>query len=146
MGYYIKQTDCEIKILKENFPSIIAAVKDLMGKKELMSGGTWADGYQKEAWFSWVSTDKVLSALEAGSVDGVFSAWRYSIITDNDGNISSIRFGGEKYGDDDCFWSVIAPYVENGSYIEMLGEGGEAFRWCFDNGEFTTKYPSLEWI
>jgi len=47
--------------------------------------------------------------------------------------ITGIYFNGEKFdGTEHEMFNSIAPFVEAGSYIEMLGEGGEIWRWVFD--------------
>lgn len=37
--------------------------------------------------------------------------------------------------DDLIVLKTIASFVESGSYIEMLGSGGEKWRWLFKNGD-----------
>jgi hypothetical protein len=40
---------------------------------------------------------------------------------------------------------AIAPYVEENSYIEMVGEDGDRWRWVFKNGKCEEKYPEVIW-
>jgi len=40
-----------------------------------------------------------------------------------------------KLWDHDEMCKQIAPYVEDGSYIEMSGEDGAMWRWVFKHGE-----------
>lgn len=60
----------------------------------------------------------------------------YSLEIDDDGNVTGIDFMGEKmsYCEDEMF-KKIAPFVENGSFIEMRGEDGSMWRWVFKDGK-----------
>ena len=51
----------------------------------------------------------------------------------------SFDFYGEKLGDDEIFLSALAPYVEDGSYLEFEGEDGYSWRWSFKNGKLVEK-------
>ena len=65
---------------------------------------------------------------------------------DNDGNIVEIDFEGERLGhDEDVMFNAIAPYVEDGSFIEMVGEDGDRWRWVFKNGECKEIKAKMTW-
>ena len=55
---------------------------------------------------------------------------------DDDGNITSLSFYGDKLSyDEGEMFKIVAPYVEDGSYIEMHGEDGAQWRWAFSGGD-----------
>jgi len=41
--------------------------------------------------------------------------------------------------------NVIAPYVKEHSYIEMVGEENTMWRWVFANGKLQESYPTTTW-
>jgi hypothetical protein len=54
---------------------------------------------------------------------------------DYQGNIASVWFRAEKLHDQLSMLQAIAPYVREGSYIEMQGEDYKRWRWEFCDGE-----------
>ena len=73
------------------------------------------------------------------------ASWRWEVEEDEDHNIISINFCGEKSGDDLILFDAIAPFVEPGSMIEMLGEDGAKWRWIFDGKTCEEKYAKIVW-
>lgn len=55
-------------------------------------------------------------------------------------------FNGQKsgFGEEEIL-QVIAPYCQNGSYIEMTGEMGEKWRWIVQDDEIREITPEIEW-
>lgn len=80
--------------------------------------------------FSWVSEN----FYEQNSLFDIMREWRWSVFEDpmENGDITSIEFIGEKSGDDLILFEALAPFVEAGSFIEMIGEDGYHWRWFFD--------------
>jgi hypothetical protein len=142
MGYYINQEECNFTILKENFSPCLDAIKGLMSQTNKMPGGSWSGGVQTDRWFSWVNTERVLSAETL--VDALY-AWRWDASLDSNGNIEGIYFLGEKAGSDDDLMEVIAPFVKCGSYIQMRGEEGEIWRWFFKGGKMYQQEAKIVW-
>tara|TARA_R100000664_G_C2741161_1_gene129613 strand:- start:737 stop:1132 length:396 start_codon:yes stop_codon:yes gene_type:complete len=85
--------------------------------------------------WSWVSSNEVLSAE---TLEEALKAWRWEAVADKQGNINYLHFMGEKYGEDPLLLKAIAPFVEDGSFIEMQGEDGERWLWRFSDGELET--------
>jgi hypothetical protein len=141
MGYCIEQRASDFRVKKENFKPMLKAIESLMALTDRMSGGS----SYREKWFAWVDTSKVLQGVENNDIFYAMEAWRWFVERDEEGNISGIFFEGEKYGDDDLLMAAIAPYVENGCYIEMQGEDGEMWRWCFDHGKLINKEAKIVW-
>ena len=43
-------------------------------------------------------------------------------------------------------FNCIATFVEDGSYIEMVGEDGDLWRWVFtNNNNCEWEYPEIKW-
>ena len=60
---------------------------------------------------------------------------RWELEEDGSGNCIGINFTENRLGDDEDILRAIAPYVESGSYIKMLGEDGKTWTWIFRNKE-----------
>ena len=112
MGYCMKQRNSNFYVVDEE--AALEAIKGLAGKETM-----------GPEHFSWVDTREF---LYADTFEEAMNAWRWE--TDSDWKY--ILFTGEKLGDDNLLFDAIAPYVEAGSYIEMLGEDGQIWRWIFD--------------
>lgn len=137
MGYYMDQRDCKFTIKAENIDKAWEALRDLFLKEEKSIYD--AGGYH----YAWINTDDV---LEADSFQEAMGNARWDVYKNSDGDINNICFCGEKKGgDEEVILGSIAPYVENGSYIEMEGEDGIVWRWCFDDGMIYEKYPTIIW-
>lgn len=70
-----------------------------------------------------------------GRVLAVMQHQPYELKFDDNGNIVDISFYGDKLGNDLKAFQKIAPFVRNGSFIEMEGEDNETWRWFFKNGK-----------
>lgn len=120
MGYRMSVMECNFALKKENHADALEAIKSLAGKETIhdSSGGH----------FSWVDTKDF---LDARHIENALEAWRWEAEFDPDGNINRLCFVGEKLGDCELVFNAIAPYVEENSYIQMLGEDGFQWRWVF---------------
>ena len=127
MGYCMNQVDSHFVIKSENKVKALEAIKAL-GKKR--------DSY------SWVTS---ANFVDANTLQEAMTEWRWNIQEDKDGNVSEIEFNGEKSGDDETLFQAIAPFVEDGCFIEMRGEDGAMWRWCFSDGAVEEKYARVEW-
>jgi hypothetical protein len=90
--------------------------------------------------FSWVDDEDI---EKAKSLTDLMTSFRWEPDIDSEGNIISIDFCGEKLGDDKILFDIIAPFVEDDSYIEMSGEDGSIWRWIFKDGECTEKDATI---
>lgn len=61
------------------------------------------------------------------------------------GDITEIWFVGDRLGNDYEMFKAIAPYVEHGSFIEFVGEGGTLWRWVFKQGEMREILGKIVW-
>lgn len=71
--------------------------------------------------------------------------WCYDPEMDDGGNIVGFDFTGEKIGDEELMFRAIAPFVKDGSYIEMHGEDGARWRWKFINGQMKEISARIVW-
>lgn len=83
---------------------------------------------------------------EARCLEEALEAFSYTPEVDEEDNIVGIDRWCEKLGyDEDEMFSIIAPFVKSGSYIEMLGEDGERWRWIFNDGTVEEKQAKTIW-
>lgn len=94
-------------------------------------------------WYSWVDDSEVLNAdnfVEA------MRAWRWEAEV-SDGHCHGLEWEGEKYSDDMVVpLEAIAPFVEDGSFLEMRGEDDEMWRWVFRGGQLHTYNAQIQVI
>lgn len=118
MGYGIRQTKSEFRIDRKDFAAAVAAIRALPVRKY-----DWTEpGFEK-----------------IGSLVEMLDYWRWhpKLSSDADGShIVGLQFEGEKYGEDcDVLFATIAPFVQPGSFIHMIGEDGAQWRWVFKDGQ-----------
>jgi hypothetical protein len=114
----VRQTDTSFRIKRENIPAALAAIRSM------------ADSNFHEM----TEIDAILDACRWGEVHFA-----------SNGDIDDIRFQGEKLGDEKELFFFLAPFVEHGSYIEMVGEDDTRWRWVFWRGELREEYPRMVW-
>ena len=142
MGYYMNMVDADFMIKSENVEPAFQAIKKLIDQvDERGGGGSYFNGVSKRH-YSWVSTEEL---VKSKSLSEFMDEWRWEIDFDENGNVNDICFCGEKLGDDEILFEALAPFVEEGSYIEMRGEESDLWRWVFQNGECVEKTPEIIW-
>ena len=72
-------------------------------------------------------------------------AFDYEFTFDDENNIDGIEFVGEKLLEEYKVFKKIAPYVKDGSFIEMAGEDSAIWRWVFHNGTCDEVAPKISW-
>lgn len=142
MGYYVDITDCRFFI-----PENEIVLNELKGANQkydhLKTGGSWGNGEQQQKWFSWMPADY---DQKVNSVQEVFEMLGFDCEYDSDKGMVEIVGYGDKTGAEDVFLSVVAPYVESGSYIEWRGEDGELWRNEVRNGQLYILGAEINWI
>ena len=130
MGYCMSQVGASFQIKAERKAAALKAAQALapVGAKE-GGGGHYAPGKPPVHFFSWMNN---VDLATVPTLEEMLSEWRYPSSIDAAGNIIAVHFRGEKIGDEIYLWRALAPYVEPGSFIEMLGEDGARWRWTFD--------------
>lgn len=151
MGYYMSVEGQEFLIKRKNMAGALAAIKGLdpnSPDSPKAGGGRW-DGERQEKverWYSWVNTKEY---QDAETLEDALMAWRWPPYMDKSTNpeeeIVNLEFDGEKIGNEEVLFDTIAPFVESGSWIEMLGEDGCRWRWLFHKGELHEIYPEIVW-
>jgi len=81
----------------------------------------------------------------ATRIDQLFRMWGYMIDWDETGNITSIALEASYLGDEFEFFKIIAPFVKEGSYIEIDCQGEKIWRWVFDGKACRQIYPKIVW-
>lgn len=117
MGYCIQQIDSKIFIPAKDVISALTALNEGPLNPDEISGGKATVNYDIHA-----------------------SRWGFK--TDKIGNVVDIWFEGEKGHNDDEL-KPLAPYVKSGSYVEMMGEDGNRWKWEFKDGKIITKSPKI---
>jgi hypothetical protein len=142
MGYYINFKGCDFRIPKENFEPALKAIKAAAKKK---MGGVKAKHMASYGHWSWIDMDVV---LKAKTLDEFLEEARWSPEHKDgkaDEDIISVTFDGEKLGSEGEWMSVLAPFVQTGSWIEVSGEEDAIWRWVFRNGTLEEESAHIEW-
>jgi len=140
MGYHMCQWDCDFFIAEKDKGAALKAIQAL--DSDNGRGGRFEPEVGKvRNWFSWVDTDEYKNAT---TLEEAVIAWRWELQGAVGGDVTAICFDGEKLGDDEHFLRAIAPFVRDGSWIEIEGEDGR-WRWCFAGGELHTITPTVIW-
>lgn len=143
MGYCMKQKASQFFISRESLPQVREAIRSMLGDVEDEGrGGAWKGGVKTASWYSWVENEELENAQNA--VEAI-QAWGWEPELDDDGNIVDIYFQWEKLGQEDLMFQRIAPWVKDGSYIEMSGEDGCVWRWVFKDGECQEIRPTWDY-
>jgi hypothetical protein len=123
MGYYITVRGMDFTLKEKNFDKALEAIKEL-------EPHGWCRGNARTAQSLWEA----------------MSCWRWTPeVNPKTGDIDYLYFDGEKLGDDEEFFNKIAPFVEEDSYIEISGEEGAIWRWCFKNGTIKEQSANISW-
>ena len=141
MGYCVQQINSKFLIRTENISNCLNAIQALANLANYAQEQIRSGNY-RERYFPWVHTEEIKNVKNIGDA---FNIWGYEICCgDNETeDITEIYFIGEKLGQEGIMFEAIAPYVEDGSFIEMLGEDGERWKWCFENGELVEKNAKI---
>jgi len=132
MGYYMDQIEADFEIKHDLQEKALEAIKNLASGSDS----------PRHLHYAWVNDGEYCDAKD---LDTAMDAWRWHVERNEDGDIDYISFEGEKLGDDEILFNAIAPYVTQGSYIQMSGEEGCIWRWVFDGEKCAEIYPKIEW-
>ena len=141
MGYYVETVNDDFRLKKENFSEAYKVMCALNSNDDIKRG--WSNRYAvrpedsksvaptMSAWFSWMDWNYDVTCTTAPEI---IEALGFNITYNDDGDIVHLSYD-TKIGQEDLFFSSIAPYVENGSFISWKGEDGDRWGWKFINGE-----------
>lgn len=123
-GYSANLRDSSFFIAARRKREALAAIKDLFTPEKIERLGSYGK-------YSWVNTG---DALAARSLPTMMGEWGWPVELDEDDNVVGIQFdaGDNKLGSEPALWGALAPFVRAGSYLAMVGEDGEHWRWWFD--------------
>jgi ABC-type bacteriocin/lantibiotic exporter with double-glycine peptidase domain len=116
MGYCIELKESTLVIRKEFVDDIIKSIKEFA---------------KTQYSLTWVYINDILNAE---NIEDIFSEIGYELEKNENGDYEIDYFSGEKLGDDLKILNSFAKFIEDGQYIEMIGECGCRWRWVFDNG------------
>lgn len=134
MGYAMYRLSARVRISRDHFCEVLAAIKSLQGSETC--------GQQSEKHFMWI--DDSAEFLSTATLDEVLKTWRWPILdTDEAGNIEELNFSGENYGNEDLLFAAISPFVMPGSEIVMAGEDGVLWRWYFSDQTVRKEFGRL---
>ena len=132
MGYYASNPNSALVIKASNIAAALAAIKAMYETEDGLASPK----------YSWVDRDTV---LKSETIEEALAEWRWDASLDEGGDLYCVTFSGEKLGDDEDLWFNLAPFIEHGGFIEMLGEDDNRWRWVFWRGEMRTEYPTIIW-
>lgn len=136
MGYCINQVDSKFRIPAARKAEALAIMKTMDPAQK--GAGYW-DGRRQWSWVDQANVNK------ANSLEEAMTEWRYVPTVDAEGNITDVTFEGQKLGQEDVLFALLAPFVEEGSFIEMEGEDRSVWRWIFKGGVVKEVSPTVEW-
>ncbi len=79
------------------------------------------------------------------SIEDALDYFGYTAKNDVKDNIIGLEHNAENLSDEEKLFDIIAPYVRSGSFIEMVGEDSEMWRWVFNDGTMKEITPKIEW-
>lgn len=134
MSYNIYMDECSFRIKEKNFPHLIKAIVSAVKNGMI---------------FNCVTQSNILNASNESdtsrAIEKLLIECRWEPHFNLKRNICTIDFLGTKLGDEDKLFKIMAPYVEAGSYIRVIGEEREKWEWRFDGKNVEEKYASLDW-
>jgi hypothetical protein len=130
MGYYQSLTGFEITISDENWARFLKDTRKLIGQLKcdtpLPELGDIGD----------------TPTIEDGAIT-FDDIWTF--VQDHRGCVD-VQYDGEKAWETDFnIMRFVAPYIDDGGYIQMAGEGHDMWRWVFKNGEAREVSPTVVW-
>lgn len=129
----MSQTDSSFFIAKENIEAALKAIKNLHGHETIKDSSG--------PHFSWVDNN----FFKINNFEDMMGEWRWEVEYNDNGDVDSISFTGEKSGDELKLFQAIAPFVKKDSFIEMDGEDNCMWRWVFDGTTCKEIYPTVTW-
>lgn len=128
MGYYITLADAGFAVPETD--EVLTVLKDANWKyHDWKRGGTYSGGVQTSRWFSWMPADYDKTVT---SVKDVFELLGFD--TDAHDGLVRLMAYDSKIGQEELFLAIVAPFVEEGSFLEWRGEDGSMWRHEVING------------
>jgi hypothetical protein len=129
MGYSARISETKFLIKEDNLEDSFIYTKDFLIK------------YDKK--ISYVEKEDIEAT---NNLEDLFEVFGFEIDFDSTtGHLDTIDFVWEKLGEEMILLKQIAPYVEEGSYIQWVGEDGDIWRYVFRNNIFEIIKSKIEW-
>lgn len=146
MGYNISTDDVNLRIPAEHLDAAYTAMCELNQHNELKSGGRYPrvediDGPHYSVWFSrmhWNYDEICKTAAD------ILHELGFELEVEEDGSIVFLYYNS-KMGSENHFLNAIAPYVNDGGYIEWRGEDGAMWRHFFKDGKMVEQTAVITW-
>ena len=136
MGYYQATIDCNILIPQAGFSVICKHLLDsgFLKNTDKMHGGSMnGKGGFTDKWYSWCDMARLEKKITTGDLPAVFEEFGFDVQQD-DGNIVGLSYDN-KAGDEFELFRAIAPFMDDGMYVDFRGEDGEFYRYYFKDQE-----------
>jgi len=137
MGYYHEIIEDNFTIPVAGFAPICKHMIDCGFTKpteQVASGRTFSGKQTQEVFYSWTSTDKLVACALENDLIGIFKEFGFDVQMDGEGGICGLSYGN-KSGDEDQLFRVIAPFMEDYQFVSFRGEDGALYRYFFVNQE-----------
>jgi len=141
MGYCVSIEITNVRISADKVAECLAAI-NAMHEASTLKGNAGGGSTVGDYWYSWVQNPP-----EGGfkSLTAAFDAWRYvALVNEVDGDVRLDFFQGEKWGDDEQLFEIIAPFINEG-LIEVRGEDGARWRYEFEDGSMSRQDAITVW-
>ena len=129
----VMQTDMDFVIKKESHAAALDAVKELVTAIEK------GEVPVSEKWHLWVTMNEFLKTDTLN--DALWMGWHCEALNDDNGDITAVNCHVGNLGDGELLFSTLAPWVEDGSFIQWSEDDGDGdvSRWIFENGKLDWK-------
>ena len=136
MGYNISLIDSRFRIEESNLkPALVALQNTVVARTEPLYYSNAPDIIQSKSLRTAVThMGWRLRFEEEDRDEGTY-----------EGSVIGISFEGEKSGSEEFLFNAIGPFVAPGSFIEILGEEGERWRYVFDGSACRRVEGKVEW-
>lgn len=129
----------EFRVRKNRHEEALDAIKSLAGSETVTKSRLPA--LEGPDHYAFVTTRKF---VEATTFVDAMIAWRWILEEDINGDSHDPSFAGEKLGDEDILFSAIAPFVDDGCYIQVFCHDDESiWRWVFEHSQVRREYGSI---
>ena len=130
MGYEVFTRELHVTIPAGNVESAFDTIMALNDQDEKKGGLTSTGGVVTSRHFAFCP-----SVFHGNDLVELFAEIRWKAHFDEFGNVVLDEFTGENLGDDEVFFTALAPFIANQSVIEWLGQDGDRWRWEFQDGK-----------
>lgn len=140
MGYFVSGNSNNFRLKAGQDQAIMDGMRELNKRDDLKQGGSYGPNGAREYWFSWMNDVD----FQNNDVGVFLEAVGFEVDKDENGDIVHLSYDN-KTGQEDLFFAVLAPFIEDGSIIEWRGEDDERWMWEFTGGKMFIKTPVIDW-